>query len=60
MMAEDVVTACHARPSARVVAVHMEVMNHCRLTREGLRQVLAKENLLERVVIPLDGDLLTF
>jgi hypothetical protein len=38
----------------------MEVMNHCRLTREGLRQVLAKEKLEERVVIPVDGDMLTF
>jgi L-ascorbate metabolism protein UlaG (beta-lactamase superfamily) len=61
MTAEDVVTTCKAPPSsARVVAVHMEVMNHCRLTREGLRQVLAKEKLEERVVIPVDGDVLTF
>jgi L-ascorbate metabolism protein UlaG (beta-lactamase superfamily) len=61
MTAEDVVTTCKAPPSsARVVAVHMEVMNHCRLTREGLRQVLTKEKMEERVVIPVDGDMLTF
>ena len=61
MTAEDVVATCEATPSsARVVAVHMEVMNHCRLTREGLRQALAKEKLEDQVVIPADGDILKF
>jgi len=60
MTAEDVIAVCRARPAARVVAVHMEVMNHCTLTREGLRQALAKEKLLEQVLIPVDGEVLTF
>ena len=60
MTADDVCLVSRARPSARVVAVHMEVMNHCRLTREGLRQALAKEKLEDQVVIPADGDMLTF
>jgi len=61
MTAEDVVATCEAPPSsARVVAVHMEVMNHCRLTREGLRKALAEKKLEDRVVIPADGDMLTF
>jgi L-ascorbate metabolism protein UlaG (beta-lactamase superfamily) len=60
MTAEDVVSVCRARPGARVVAIHMEAVNHCVLTREDLRRFLADEKLLEQVVIPADSDLLAF
>jgi L-ascorbate metabolism protein UlaG (beta-lactamase superfamily) len=60
MTAEDVGSVCHARPAARVVAIHMEAINHCGLTRDALRQFLAKEKLAEQVFIPTDGDLLAF
>jgi L-ascorbate metabolism protein UlaG (beta-lactamase superfamily) len=60
MTAEDVVSVCRALPSARIVAVHMEVVNHCTLTRDELRQHLAKEKLTEQVLIPSDGEVLTF
>jgi L-ascorbate metabolism protein UlaG (beta-lactamase superfamily) len=60
MTAEDVIQVCRACPSARVVAVHMESVNHCGLTREGLRQCLEQENLAEQVSIPSDGAILTF
>lgn len=60
MTAEDVIQVCRACPSAHVVAVHMEAVNHCSLMREGLKQRLEQENLAERVSIPLDGAMLTF
>jgi L-ascorbate metabolism protein UlaG (beta-lactamase superfamily) len=60
MNAEDVTSVCHANPSARVIAVHMEAINHCGLTREGLRQFLAKEKLTDQVLIPADGETLNF
>lgn len=60
MTSEDVVAVCRARPEARVIAVHMETVNHCVETREQLRQVLRREKLLKQVVIPADGALMTF
>jgi L-ascorbate metabolism protein UlaG (beta-lactamase superfamily) len=60
MTAEDVVQVCRASPSALVVAVHMEAVNHCGLTREALRKRTEEENLADRVLIPSDGDTLFF
>jgi hypothetical protein len=38
----------------------MEVINHCRLTRAALRTKLEAEGLGKQVLIPQDGDILTF
>jgi L-ascorbate metabolism protein UlaG (beta-lactamase superfamily) len=43
MDADDVCRVCRALPSATVIAVHMEAINHCMLTREELRRRLAKD-----------------
>jgi hypothetical protein len=37
-----------------VIAVHMEALNHCFLTRSDLRERLEQENLLGQVEIPED------
>lgn len=55
MTAEDVVSVCCVLPTTRVIAVHMEALNHCFLTREQLRETLRREELLDRVEIPEDG-----
>ena len=56
MTAEDVVRVCRALPDARVVAVHMEAINHCMLTRTDLEDELREESLATRVKIPADGE----
>jgi L-ascorbate metabolism protein UlaG (beta-lactamase superfamily) len=58
MTAEDVARVCHALPDALVVAVHMEAINHCLLTRDELREKLQREGLAQRVEIPADGETL--
>jgi L-ascorbate metabolism protein UlaG (beta-lactamase superfamily) len=58
MSADDVCRVCRAMPSARVIAVHMEAINHCLLTRDALRDKLVQESLSARVTIPEDGALL--
>jgi L-ascorbate metabolism protein UlaG (beta-lactamase superfamily) len=60
MTSQDVGAVCRSISSARIVAVHMEAVNHCVETREDLRQFLEKEKLLKQVLIPADGDVLTF
>ena len=56
MTAEDVARVCRAAPEARVIAVHMEVINHCLLTRAELTEALAEQGLAGRVEIPADGE----
>jgi L-ascorbate metabolism protein UlaG (beta-lactamase superfamily) len=59
MNADDVVKVCRTLPSsAQVVAVHMETVNHCGLTRAALQSRLEQEGLAWQVKIPLDGAVL--
>ncbi len=58
MTADDVVQVCRALPTARVIAVHMETINHCLLTRADLRERLAQEGLAQQVQVPADGELI--
>jgi L-ascorbate metabolism protein UlaG (beta-lactamase superfamily) len=58
MTAEDVVQVCRAQPKTRVIAVHMEAVNHCLLTRRQLRERLEQEGVSAQVTIPADGDLI--
>jgi L-ascorbate metabolism protein UlaG (beta-lactamase superfamily) len=56
MMAEDVVRTCQSAPQALVVAVHMEAINHCLLTRADLAFQLEAARVIGRAAIPGDGD----
>ena len=58
MTAEDVAKVCRSAPEARVIAVHMEAINHCLLTRTDLSEKLDEQRLLDRVGIPADGETL--
>ncbi len=55
MTPNDVVHVCHAAPKAKVIAVHMEAINHCLVTREELERHLRKAGV--HVQIPEDGAL---
>ncbi len=56
MDVQDIVAVCRAAPQAKVVAVHMEAVNHCRLKRGELTGQLKKVGLKNQVVIPADGE----
>jgi L-ascorbate metabolism protein UlaG (beta-lactamase superfamily) len=61
MTAEDVANVIKAaRADATVVAIHMEAINHCYLTREQLRQYLVESGFGDRCIIPPDGEILEF
>jgi len=56
MDVDDVVEVCRAVPGARVIAVHMEAINHCVLTRSALRAGLEKAGVKTPVLVPADGE----
>ena len=56
MDADDVVATARYAPYTRIMAVHMDTINHCRITRDLLRRRLADDCLLDRVAIPRDGE----
>jgi L-ascorbate metabolism protein UlaG (beta-lactamase superfamily) len=56
MSADDVIASCQAAKGARIVAVHMEAINHCLLTRADLAFQLEAARVEEQVEIPGDGE----
>jgi L-ascorbate metabolism protein UlaG (beta-lactamase superfamily) len=58
MTAEDVIAAARHAFYATLVAVHLEALNHCPMTRDELRRHLVAAALDERVRIPRDGEAL--
>jgi L-ascorbate metabolism protein UlaG (beta-lactamase superfamily) len=56
MDATDVLRVCEAASAATIVAVHMEAINHCLLTRAGLNQALAGSEHQLRAKVPADGE----
>ncbi len=57
---EDVLRASQAAKNAKIVAVHMDAVNHMSLTREELRTYVKKQGIESCVDIPEDGASLEF
>jgi L-ascorbate metabolism protein UlaG (beta-lactamase superfamily) len=55
MDADDVVAVARRAPAARVVAVHLDAINHCVQTRADVHQCLHEQELTDRVTVPEDG-----
>jgi L-ascorbate metabolism protein UlaG (beta-lactamase superfamily) len=60
MTADDVVQVCRAAPRAKIIAVHLEAINHCRLTRQALAARVAQAQVANQVLIPADGQRITW
>ncbi|MBW3504550.1 MBL fold metallo-hydrolase [Pseudomonas sp. NKUCC02_KPG] len=52
---EDVLRAAQTAKDAKIVAVHMDAVNHMSLSREELRNYVEKQGIESRVDIPEDG-----
>jgi len=57
MSLEEVVEFVRLAPG-KVIANHLEALNHCPTTREQLRRKLDENGLLHKVAIPEDGELI--
>jgi len=57
---EDVLRAAQTAKDAKIVAVHMDAVNHMSLSREELRNYVKKQGIESRVDIPEDGAALSY
>lgn len=57
---EDVLKINTILPNAKIVAIHMEAVNHCVLSRAELKQFAIENNIIENVIIPQDGETIKF
>ncbi|MCH4890188.1 MBL fold metallo-hydrolase [Acidaminobacter sp. JC074] len=60
MNAEDTIEISKLVPNAKIVAIHMESLDHCPVTREELREKALKAGIKERMIIPEDGQIIEF
>ncbi len=58
MPLEELITFVKNAPN-KVIANHLEALNHCPTTRSQLKQELEKNSLLSKVFIPSDGTTVT-
>jgi len=58
MPLEEIVTFVRTAPN-KVIANHLEALNHCPTTRSQLKQTLKNHDLLSKTFIPNDGETLT-
>jgi L-ascorbate metabolism protein UlaG (beta-lactamase superfamily) len=61
MDAEQTIKVCHAAPASKVIAVHLDSLDHGTVSREDLRRYADEHGVgSDRLLIPLDGETLTF
>jgi L-ascorbate metabolism protein UlaG (beta-lactamase superfamily) len=58
MPLEEIMTFVRSAPG-KVIANHLEALNHCPTTRAQLRRALKKNGLLAKTFIPRDGETIT-
>ena len=57
---EDTYHATQRAPNAKVIAVHMDAINHMSLTRAQLAEYVKDKGIQDQVLIPVDGETLSF
>ncbi|MBL3655927.1 MBL fold metallo-hydrolase [Fulvivirga sediminis] len=57
---EDVLRVHQLLPKATIIAIHMEAINHCALSRKDLKAFVDQNQLNDYVIIPEDGEEMRF
>jgi L-ascorbate metabolism protein UlaG (beta-lactamase superfamily) len=61
MDAEQTVQVCESAPNSKIVATHMDSVDHATVSREQLRAVARAHNISDaQLLIPQDGETLVF
>ena len=56
----DVAKAADIMPQSDIIAVHMDAINHCTVSRQNMREFVRQKKLEEKVHVPNDGEVLVF
>ena len=57
---EDTLRASKAAPNAKIVAVHMDAINHMTTDRRDVSEFAYEKGIRDKVMIPFDGETLRF
>lgn len=56
----DAGKAAAEAPDAKIIAVHMDAINHCTVSRRDMRDFIAAAQLEDQVLVPDDGETIDF
>lgn len=59
MTPEDVIAVYKTQPSTKLIAVHMDTINHCLVQRSDLQHALGLQGMQAHVALPADGETIT-
>ncbi|NPC91960.1 MBL fold metallo-hydrolase [Bacillus sp. WMMC1349] len=57
---DDVYEVYKAAPNAKIIAIHMEAVNHWTLSRDELKSFINKKGISTNVLVPADGEVYSF
>lgn len=57
---EDIYKVYKTAPTAKIISVHMEAVNHWTLSREELKNFIEEKGISSHVLVPDDGESYTF
>lgn len=57
---EDVAEIHRLLPETTIIAIHMEALNHCTLSRKELRKFAKENGFSKKLIIPADGETVSF
>ncbi|MFT8320233.1 MAG: MBL fold metallo-hydrolase [Bacillus sp. (in: firmicutes)] len=60
MTKEDIYETYKEAPEATILVSHMEAVNHCLLTRKELKQYINEKDLSKTILVPDDGEAISF
>lgn len=58
MTPDDIIKVQSTLSKTKIIAVHMDTVNHCFITRIDLFNALSEKNLATKVLIPKDGEII--
>ncbi|HAV5025363.1 TPA: MBL fold metallo-hydrolase [Acinetobacter baumannii] len=56
----DILKAYRKKPKAKIISIHMDVMNPTTLKRSKLLEYLKDKKMMDRVFVPFDGEIIKF
>ncbi|MBP1906290.1 hypothetical protein J2Z32_002939 [Paenibacillus turicensis] len=60
MTRNDIISIAKLLPQSKILAVHMDAINHCKLSRTELTKLVHELHLEDSILIPEDGETLSF
>jgi hypothetical protein len=58
MTTGDIIQVHNKLPGTKIIAVHIDTVNHCFIKRTDLLAALSSKHLLSNVLVPIDGEII--